>query len=283
MALAEETTLPSAWFATEFNQGKLKDYNLSVLAYRDGLVLLLRQQNSGKLQGVVRIANTGLIMQNADLSGLRVRLESSGLPQGRYNQVCLILRSERYNVVPGELMKDEDAEASLALRYVIRSGEKVLTCRRNGLASAFVSRPALEKLLGEYAPVSGIYSYGMLVALEAIRLSGGRKRVMIADLGSRSLDVAIAGKNGLEFCNAFPARTAEDTAYHFLNVYRQMGEGVKVFLTGNLQENSRASGLILPYLSSADYLRSDLHDISDELPGGKSDLFIVLNQMACGL
>lgn len=283
MALSEGSEMLSAWFAPDFDQGNLKENDLSVLAYRDGLVFILTHHKKGNsLQAAIRIANTGLVMQHSDITGLRIRLEKSGLPQGRYRKVCLYLRSDRYTVIPAEFLQELNPQNVLETRFIPGNAEEVIGCELHGLYSAFVDRPALKKLLAEYAKETHVYSYGLMVALESLRLSGGRKNIMLADMGSRSLDIALAGPEGLHFINSFPARTAEDAAYHFINVYRNQKEEYKVFLTGNLNEKGRATGIISGFVDKVSFLRSDQLKVPPDIPGGSSDLFLLLNQLRCG-
>jgi hypothetical protein len=275
-----ESALAAYWFIPGFNQGKQDQNVLSVLANRDEALFIISSEQ-GKLQGVVRLRNTALLMQSADPAGLRMRVEASGLPPGRYRRACLILRSQRYSILPSAVAKEVDPLSILSVRHSIRKGEQVLQHSEDDLSSFFVDRPALSLLLKEYSLQTQISNYGMLVAREAIRISAGREEVLLADLGSRSLDVAMAGKNGLTFINAFPVRTAEDAAYHFLNVWRSLDKPVRIVLTGEFASQGRTPALISPYIGEYEIIHTDKIPPGAEIPGGTHDLLLLLNHLPC--
>lgn len=277
-----ESALAAVWFTPGFNQGKLDQYILSVLAKRDGQVFIITNEK-GHPQGIVRLENTGVQMQASDPAGLRMRIESSGLPLGRYRRACLFLRSETYSIVPKALAEAADAENILTLRQSLRKSEKPASYQEDGFSSFFVARPALNSLLEEYSQRCTVSTYGMVMVKEALRLSAGKEDVLLADLGSRSLDIAIAGTKGLRFINAFRIRTAEDAAYHFLNVWRSLEKPIRVWLTGDFTPSSRATGLIGPYIPGMDYIKPEKSLPEADVPGGIHDLQLLLNYLPCVL
>jgi len=271
-------SLPSLWFHPDFDQENLADYDLSVLAFRDALVFVMLRL--GIIEGIVRIADLSLKTQSAETDTLHRKLESSGLPAGMFHQLHLYLRDERYTLLPEILLRENEARDILSLRFVLKASEPVEKFVKDELACVFVGRPALAEVLQERCRRFSSRSYGLLVAQEAIRVSSGRKGVMLADLGPRTLDIAIAAGGELKFCNAFPIRTAEDAAYHLLNVYRQQESAPFTYLTGNFTPDTRMTNLILPYLREHAFLTVDSGlKLSDDIPGGGTDLVTLLNQL----
>lgn len=275
-----DSALAAVWFTPDFNKKKLDQYILSVLAKKDGQVFLITNEK-GSPQAVVRLGNTGLQMQTSDPANLRIRIESSGLPLGRYRRTCLFLRSERYTILPESLAKETDAGNFLAMRHSIKKGEIVASDRQGDLAAFFVNRPALFSLMEEYSQACTVSTYGMVVARGVQQLSASNGDVLLADLDSRLLDIAIAGNNGLRFINAFAVRTAEDAAYHFLNVYRSLRKPPHVWLAGGFTPQSRATSLISPYLASMDFLRAEKSLPEEGVPGGSDDLQLLLKYLPC--
>lgn len=280
--MAENTSLPSAWFETGFDPANTIKFNLFVLASQDGLVFALIKPGSTKLSALVRIANAGIVLQTDDASGLRVRLEGSGLPLGTYHMICLVMRSERYSILPAALSLDSLNNHILSMRHSLKAGEEIQEERKGDFVSLFAGRPALQNLLREYASTMKLASYGLIVAGECMRLSAGDRTVLLADFGSGILDVAIADKGGLKFCNSFSATTAEDAAYHLLNVIRQQEKPTQIYLCGNFTKESTASALITPYLPDVVFYTSEKLEMPGGLSAGYSDLTLFLNQMLCG-
>lgn len=275
-----DSALAAVWFTPGFNQRKLDQYILSVLAKKDGLVFLITNEK-GSPQALVRLGNTSLQMQNSEPANLRIRIEASGLPLGRYRKACLFLRSDRYSILPESLSNESKAEHFLALRHSIKKGEIVASHRQGDLAAFFVNRPALLSLMEEYSQYCTVSPYALAVASEALERAGSNEDVLLADLDSRLLDIAIAGKNGLRYINAFGVRTAEDAAYHFLNVFRSLEKPPKVWLTGGFTPQSLATSLIRPYLVSADFVRAGKTLPEEGVPGGSDDLQLLLNYLPC--
>jgi hypothetical protein len=275
-----DAALTAAWFTPGFNHRKLDQYLLSVLAKKDGQVFLVTSKE-GNPQALVRLGNTSLQMQASDPASLRIRLESSGLPLGRYRSACLFLRSERYSILPGFLANGTDPEKFLSLRHSIKDGEIVTSDRQADLSAFFVNRPALLSLMEEYSHSCKVFSYGMVVAREALRLSESREDILLADLDARTLDIALAGKNKLRFINTFPVRTAEDAAYHLLNVYRSLEMPPHVWLTGGFTPQSRAGSLVRPYIAAMDYLRAEKNLPEEGVPGGSDDVQLLLKSLPC--
>ncbi|MBE0641519.1 MAG: DUF3822 family protein [Bacteroidales bacterium] len=271
-------SLPSIWFDPDFDQENIPDYDLTVLASRDALVFVILRL--GKIEGIVRLADLSRAVQAGDPEALHRKLIKSGLPEGMFHQLDLYLRDDQYSLIPEVLIRDNDPRDILSLRFLLPANETAEKFVRDELACVFIGRPALSDALQERCRKFSLRSYGILVAQEAIRLSAGKKDIMLADLGNRSLDIALASAGELKFCNAFTIRTAEDAAYHLLNVYRQQQASPFVYLTGNLVHDSRITNLVLPYLKDHSFLTIDSGlKLSDEIPGGEADLITLLNQL----
>ncbi|HRZ78317.1 MAG TPA: DUF3822 family protein, partial [Bacteroidales bacterium] len=240
--MSVDSTLSSHWFDPEFDQENLPDYDLSVLAFRDSLTFVLTRL--GQVSGIIRLADLPRKAQHIDIATLRSRIEQSGLPQGTVHQLDLYYRDERYSLLPEVLAREAEPRDFLNLRFSLGAAEPAEKQVKDELACFFVGRESLATLLQERCRKFSQRSYGMLVAQEAMRLSAGRQEILLADLGSRNLDAAIACGGELRYSNAFPVRTAEDAAFHLLNLYRQQPNPPMVMLTGDFGEGTRSLSFI---------------------------------------
>jgi len=257
------STASFSWAESGFDYRNPEAYDLSILLRPDGYFYVITGLEKGKAMAMGRVEGDGA-------SSARKK-SPSGIPGGPYRKVFLYRYSDEFSLIPVQLQEVYAAEEDLDAGPATFAISKEMLCQfqvLNGSATRFSS-------------FGKAFSHRHFAA-SAIALALRQARDMSSDLllavaGHGLLTTIFAGRDGLEFADAYPVRTEEDMIYYLLNVYRHFSPqhpDIITVLSGDLDLDQPSGILISPYLGRKESLIQVCPHAQHETLAGEEHLFL---------
>jgi len=186
-------------------------------------------------------------------------IEGSAVLKKTFGKTFLLLDNAVYTLVPEKIFVASDAKKYLDLVHTFDSNDKVNVDNINAISvkNIYLLPAELDNVAKKIFKNYEI-KHTSTILINSVLSADNKNEMVLIFFTKMRIDIVVAKKEKLLFCNSFVFTSAEDMIYYILNVYKQLGLDTSiapVMLAGDIEKKSNAYQIIFKYIRNITFCR----------------------------